>query len=358
MLDLPGLCHGITRKIRDAQPQYEVVSFDDHLAHVTEQVQRLLAALLEGRGPDETDLRRAAALGRLRAAQGVSLAAVIGAYHVGNGELWRLLVEYAGDHRDGLPELAALMWRSIERVTAEIAAAHSSVSSARQAQALTLRRRLVELLERGEEQGEIVDVAVTLGFDVSAPFVAACLTHPEDVRAGAAAIQEALHGRPALAVGQDGTIVALAQETGPDDLEAVVLRVLPGARLGLGFERAGLSGARQSLRDAMLCLRATTPAAPVRRFADDWLWASVIAERERLEPVLASRRDVIAANAHLVETIEAFVDHGFSVTETARAMHLHPNSVAYRLERWRRLTGWDPKTFHGLSQSVLATLLI
>jgi len=35
-------------------------------------------------------------------------------------------------------------------------------------------------------------------------------------------------------------------------------------------------------------------------------------------------------------------------------MHLHPNTVKYRLERWRQLTGWDARTWDGLSASMLA----
>ena len=41
----------------------------------------------------------------------------------------------------------------------------------------------------------------------------------------------------------------------------------------------------------------------------------------------------------------------------ARRLGLHPNSTMYRLARWHELTGWDPRTFRGLSLSLLACWL-
>lgn len=355
--DLPELCQEITLRIRESQPEYELVPLDDHVSHVLEQQRQLVAALEEGRESDDSDLRRAAALGRLRATQGVSVEAVIGAYHVGNRELWRLLDEYAEVERDFLPGLASLMWRSIERVTSEIAAAHSSVSRVRQAQALTLRHRLIELLQRGELEGEAEDVAATLGFDVKGIFVAACLRGQGDARRDATVINELRADRVTFAVGQGSMVVVLAQGMTTAELEVFVRHPLPAHSVGVGLARTGLSGASASILDAGLCLDATSASVRIRRFDDDWLLASILAQRERLEPVLADRREVILANAHLVKTIETFVDAGFSVTETARRLQLHPNSVAYRLDRWKRLTCWDARTFRGLSQSLLATFL-
>jgi len=48
-------------------------------------------------------------------------------------------------------------------------------------------------------------------------------------------------------------------------------------------------------------------------------------------------------NASLVETLRAYVDNNFNVTRTARALSVHTNSVIYRLDRIRLLTGRDPR---------------
>jgi sugar diacid utilization regulator len=49
-------------------------------------------------------------------------------------------------------------------------------------------------------------------------------------------------------------------------------------------------------------------------------------------------------NASLVETLRAYVEANFSITGASRAMHVHNNTILYRLDRIRRLTGRDPRT--------------
>jgi DNA-binding PucR family transcriptional regulator len=55
---------------------------------------------------------------------------------------------------------------------------------------------------------------------------------------------------------------------------------------------------------------------------------------------------------HLAATVLAFARADMSVARAAEELHLHANSVTYRLQRWGRLTGWDPRTFDGLVRSV------
>jgi purine catabolism regulator len=44
----------------------------------------------------------------------------------------------------------------------------------------------------------------------------------------------------------------------------------------------------------------------------------------------------------LVETLRTLLDHGGNVSATAKAMHLHRNSLIYRIERIRDISGFDP----------------
>jgi len=67
--------------------------------------------------------------------------------------------------------------------------------------------------------------------------------------------------------------------------------------------------------------------------------------------------EAIAARPLLAEAVHAFVKHGYSVTAGARVLHLHPNTVKYRLDRWRELTGWDPWAPDGLTKSLLSLRL-
>ncbi|MFG2350551.1 helix-turn-helix domain-containing protein [Streptomyces phaeochromogenes] len=49
----------------------------------------------------------------------------------------------------------------------------------------------------------------------------------------------------------------------------------------------------------------------------------------------------------------AFAEAGLSLVNAAEALMIHPNTVAYRLGRWHKLTGSDPRTFTGLVRSVV-----
>jgi sugar diacid utilization regulator len=59
----------------------------------------------------------------------------------------------------------------------------------------------------------------------------------------------------------------------------------------------------------------------------------------------------------LAETVLAFAAGDMSVARAGEALHLHANSVTYRLQRWALLVGWDPRTFDGLIRSVAACRL-
>lgn len=47
-------------------------------------------------------------------------------------------------------------------------------------------------------------------------------------------------------------------------------------------------------------------------------------------------------HTELVTTLEALLNHGGNVSATAKAMHLHRNSLIYRIERIRHIAGLDP----------------
>ncbi len=50
-----------------------------------------------------------------------------------------------------------------------------------------------------------------------------------------------------------------------------------------------------------------------------------------------------------IETISAFAAADMNITTAASALHVHPNTVRYRLARIADTTGLDPRTFSGLA---------
>jgi len=50
-------------------------------------------------------------------------------------------------------------------------------------------------------------------------------------------------------------------------------------------------------------------------------------------------------NEFSLETLKGFFDNNLSITKTAKALFIHRNTLLYRLERIRKITGLDPKKF-------------
>lgn len=94
------------------------------------------------------------------------------------------------------------------------------------------------------------------------------------------------------------------------------------------------------------------PLGCVNYFEDDWLTSTLALSRQRPEPILQSAALAAAAHPGFAEAVLAFSSSGFSVSEAARHLVVHPNTAMYRLKRWEELTGWDPRTFDGLVRSI------
>jgi sugar diacid utilization regulator len=63
---------------------------------------------------------------------------------------------------------------------------------------------------------------------------------------------------------------------------------------------------------------------------------------------LAQLLDPLDRNPDLPLTLEVYLDHDLDRRKTAAALHVHPNTLDYRLRRIVDLTGLDPSTTRGL----------
>lgn len=138
-----------------------------------------------------------------------------------------------------------------------------------------------------------------------------------------------------------GQVLAVAQgEDVPARFVEVAQELLgsDGLVIGAGLPSADLRGLGQSLREARIALDAAAGMEPERiRLAvfDQLDFASLL-----LAYLPPTRRNTIAdvleplvGREDLLETLAAFFAHGNDIGETAAALHLHPNSVRYRLAR-------------------------
>lgn len=93
------------------------------------------------------------------------------------------------------------------------------------------------------------------------------------------------------------------------------------------------------------------PRAAVLR-TEDMMFArlcqDIMANRENLEQYLRLLSGLRNASAELIPTLTAYLlDAGSSMTETARLLYVHLNTVKYRLRQVQKLTGFSPTQLPG-----------
>jgi len=81
---------------------------------------------------------------------------------------------------------------------------------------------------------------------------------------------------------------------------------------------------------------------------DDVLVDHVLRENENAARVISAALGPVREydsrrNTQLVASLRAYIDANFSITRAARVMHIHSNTLLYRLQRIRELTGRDPR---------------
>ncbi|HEV3498997.1 MAG TPA: helix-turn-helix domain-containing protein [Bradyrhizobium sp.] len=157
-------------------------------------------------------------------------------------------------------------------------------------------------------------------------------------------------------------IVAGGTETSKRVLEAfgsvaAELEVELKARAGIGIslDATEISALPQAYQEAERAVEFTQPDRPVMHFAGIDLMEFLVRRPDaaalRLIPDWAGRfMDVDSGKSgELSRTISQFADCNFNVKRTARLLDLHTNTVYFRLNRIRELTGIDPRSYSGLS---------
>lgn len=191
--------------------------------------------------------------------------------------------------------------------------------------------------------------------------VAGFVDRPDLTETAVAVLEDAAAhlGPPVAAVTSAGLAVALVAGTQDPDPSATLRTALErlepalgGLRLTVGISRPSgaeaLSGAIREAEHARELARLRTGPLNVVTDAEVTSHVALLAmvpdEVRRafasrvLDPVL----DYDARNdAGLVETLEAFLDHSGSWSRVAQHLHLHVNTVRYRISRVEELTGRD-----------------
>jgi hypothetical protein len=125
-------------------------------------------------------------------------------------------------------------------------------------------------------------------------------------------------------------------------------------RYGVSLPSHGFAGVQQAHREAALALSYSSAGRPIVSLEDlSALECALIGATATTKAIIASKGNDLRALsgddlAAAVETIRAFADADLNVARAAEQMHVHPNTVRYRLQQISTRTGHDPRTFTGL----------
>jgi PucR C-terminal helix-turn-helix domain/GGDEF-like domain len=340
----------------------EVPALDDggQRDHCARHVDAFLATARTGqvpRGPAVVFVRSA---GELGARQAVDLEPLLRAYRTNATTLTHWIGEEAvATTPDGLRAALAvtrMVMEYTDSVSADLADAFVRESRRLLAETGSAQRDLLEDLLAGRSGASVDARARVAGLEPGVALQVAVATAGDLGRAVEAVshqLRMARVGGLCIARHDEVVVVAPAEAS----LRQLLGRASERERLTAGIslplsEPRAIPGAHREARRAL----ALAPAGGVLRLADltlfDYLLASADDTARRLGPAGVDRLE-----APLRDTVLAYAESDLNVGATARRLHLHPNTVHYRLRRAERLTGRDLRRFADLVDLVAALRL-
>jgi DNA-binding PucR family transcriptional regulator len=134
------------------------------------------------------------------------------------------------------------------------------------------------------------------------------------------------------------------------------------AGVGISLDTIDVGGLPEALYEARMALDFASAARPLMHFSDIDLTEFLIRRADdaafRLIPEWARHLSPgDDQSGELARTIRAFADCNFNVKRTAQRLGVHTNTVYFRLNRIKKLTGVDARTYAGTSLLLTALRL-
>jgi hypothetical protein len=326
---LPALADEIIAAIAEAVPEYDRPMRGEFGRAVRTGVEQALAQFIDLLGAPDAAPRGGVyrALGRGEHQEGRSLDALQAAYRTGARVAWRRCGEAAaagGISADDQRRLAEAIFAYIDELSAQSVAGYAAAQARVAGEAERRRRRVIAALVEGQPRPAV-----------------------------RAAADEAAWPLPRLlAVVVADTAERMAARLGPgaiaaDDILVVADPEAPGARLPAVLARAS-AGVGPAVEPAQAPLshrlavaaRSLASGSPV--IADERLPDLMIAADRQLAARLAERALAPLAgdrSGRLTDTLAAWLDAQGHHPTVAAKLHVHPQTVRYRLARLRERFG-------------------
>lgn len=311
----------------------------------TIDLRTVIDAIRTGRhpSPESPELVSVAALAERRAEEGIPVEALVRAYHVGAQVLWVGFGEAAGELGSPVADVArtaAALWEWVEAVQAVAIAAHRRAERALDRLRNDDRAILWQGLLSGALSSEDLDrLATRAGIDPAAKYLCIRARLPES--ADPVVVRRDLdRNGPAGSVFWvlDDDVIGLCSTTWGIAAHCVLAGVagpVPLDRVGdaLGEATEALEVAEHRKRRGIVRLIDVALDAMVHREDD---LGRMLVERH-----LDALHGAGPMAGELPATLRTWFEHGCNVAEAAAALHLHPNTLRYRLSRYEVLAGID-----------------
>jgi hypothetical protein len=311
---------------------------------VTEALRQFIALIRDPDAGREPGRDVYVALGRGELRQGRTLDSLQSAYRIGARVAWRRVSAAArrgGADPEQLGLLAEAVFAYIDELSADSVEGYARAQREQEGERQRRRRELLSLLLRDPpaEEPDVRSAAQAAGWRLPQS-VAPLAVAEADLgrvtrRLSADALTAAVGGVGcALVPGSTGAIREVENAT-----------ELLAAALGPAVSRAELPGAWSLASAGLRAVEAGAIEADGLIVAEEHLPELLLFESGALAQRLAERTlaplDELtpAARTRMEETALAYVQHGGNAAAMARALHLHPQTIRYRLGRLRELFG-------------------
>lgn len=336
---------------------------DDIVAAVRENLLLFTTVVRDGRVPEAGELRWFAESATRRAEEGIPLGVVLRAYEVGTVAAWRAVTREVTDGEvEDLRAATEFTFGYLGRVLEVVADAYVAEARSAQGQEQSSRQTLLSALLAGEPPEHAADragIRLPGGYLVLAMRVG---PHPDetDDATGAvvAARRKVRRMRSVLARACDESALSIVDTEGGTvlvpsegtDARAGLERLVGGLadaagadiHAAAGFaEPAGVAAQVRQVRDVLDVVR-STGRPPGLYLLTDVLLDYHLSRTTPATPALAALLDPLDRNEDLLPTLEVHLRNELNRKLTGRTLHVHPNTVDYRMRRIATLTGLDP----------------
>jgi putative transposase len=320
-------------RIREEIPEFRRVPADRLAQAIRGNITRALESLRDLREPTADELELAAAVGRERAEQGLGVDEVLHAYRISISSVWSRFGEVAREHGADVGSVLAFsetLWLWADAVMDIVADAHREVELEQAREEQQRRDAFVLALLTGTlGAAELRRESATHGLDGDREYV------PFRARGGTPRTAAALAGEAGLFIALDRDHAGIAVRA-PEAPAGVMCGIGPPARLV--DLPASFATASRALQTAV-----AFGQEGAFTLADLSIRPAILADAALGDAFAARYLDPLEAlgrlGTELDATLRAWFDQEMRIDETARVLHVHPNTLRHRLRRFEETTG-------------------